>query len=69
MPRNAVLASTVVGIAAVIANYLLPDVFSYLIASSGAIALMMYMVIALTQYAVRRKGDRPTDVRMWGFPI
>lgn len=69
VPRNAVLASTVVGIAAVIANYLLPDVFSYLIASSGAIALMMYMVIALTQYAVRRKGDRPTDVRMWGFPI
>ncbi|MGD6747653.1 amino acid permease [Streptomyces sp. BH106] len=68
VPRNAVLASTVVGIAAVIANYLLPDVFSYLIASSGAIALMMYMVIALTQYAVRRKGERPTDVRMWGFP-
>ncbi|MFJ9176586.1 amino acid permease [Streptomyces sp. NPDC102360] len=68
VPRNAVLASTVVGIAAVIANYLLPDVFSYLIASSGAIALMMYMVIALTQYAVRRKGQRPTDVRMWGFP-
>ncbi|WP_425825757.1 amino acid permease [Streptomyces fractus] len=68
VPRNAVLASTVVGIAAVIANYLLPDVFSYLIASSGAIALMMYLVIALTQYAVRRKGERPTDVRMWGFP-
>ncbi|MFD7296854.1 amino acid permease [Streptomyces sp. NPDC059897] len=68
VPRNAVLASTVVGIAAVIANYLLPDVFSYLIASSGAIALMMYLVIALTQYAVRRKGERPTDVRMWCFP-
>ncbi|MFZ3566103.1 amino acid permease [Streptomyces sp. BH097] len=68
VPRNAVLASTVVGIAAVIANYLLPDVFSYLIASSGAIALMMYLVIALTQYAVRRKGEQPSDVRMWCFP-
>ncbi|MEV6313160.1 amino acid permease [Streptomyces sp. NPDC051840] len=68
VPRNAVLASTVVGIAAVIADYLLPEVFSYLIASSGAIALMMYMVIALTQYAVRRKGGRPAEVRMWGFP-
>ncbi|MFZ3598630.1 amino acid permease [Streptomyces sp. BH104] len=68
VPRNAVLASTVVGIAAVIANYLLPDVFAYLIASSGAIALMMYLVIALTQYAVRRKGERPSDVRMWCFP-
>lgn len=56
VPANAVVASTVIGIAAVIANYLLPEVFSYLIASSGAIALMMYMVIALTQYATRRKG-------------
>ncbi|MHB9757089.1 amino acid permease [Streptomyces sp. BYX5S] len=68
VPRNAVLASTVVGIGAVIANYLLPEVFSYLIASSGAIALMMYMVIALTQYAVRRKGGTPAEVRMWAFP-
>lgn len=68
VPRNAVVASTVVGIAAVIANYLLPDVFTYLIASSGAIALMMYMVIALTQYAVRRKDGAPAEVRMWGFP-
>ncbi|GAA2294953.1 amino acid permease [Streptomyces kunmingensis] len=68
VPRNAVVASTVIGIAAVIANYLLPSVFSYLIASSGAIALMMYLVIALTQYATRRKGGQPRDVRMWGFP-
>ncbi|MDX3056082.1 amino acid permease [Streptomyces sp. NE06-03E] len=68
VPANAVVASTVIGIAAVIANYLLPDVFSYLIASSGAIALMMYMVIALTQYATRRKRGRPDEVRMWAFP-
>lgn len=68
VPRNAVVASTVVGVVAVIANYLLPDVFSYLIASSGAIALIMYLVIALTQYANRRGGGRPAEVRMWGFP-
>ncbi|MEU1438567.1 amino acid permease [Streptomyces sp. NPDC005786] len=68
VPGNAVVASTVIGMAAVIANYLLPDVFSYLIASSGAIALMMYMVIALTQYATRRQGGQPAEVRMWGFP-
>ncbi|WP_299540786.1 amino acid permease [uncultured Streptomyces sp.] len=68
VPANAVVASTVIGIAAVIANYLLPEVFSYLIASSGAIALMMYMVIALTQYATRRKGGLPAEVRMWAFP-
>ncbi|MFI0241110.1 amino acid permease [Streptomyces sp. NPDC016845] len=68
VPRNAVVASTVIGVAAVIANYLLPGVFTYLIASSGAIALMMYLVIALTQYANRRKGGRPAEVRMWAFP-
>ncbi|MFC7466845.1 amino acid permease [Actinomadura keratinilytica] len=68
VPRNAVVASTVIGVAAVIANYLLPSVFTYLIASSGAIALMMYLVIALTQYATRRKGGQPAEVRMWGFP-
>ncbi|MFD8124863.1 amino acid permease, partial [Streptomyces albidoflavus] len=68
VPRNAVVASTVIGVAAVVANYLLPSVFTYLIASSGAIALMMYLVIALTQYATRRKGGQPAEVRMWGFP-
>ncbi|MFI2781294.1 amino acid permease [Streptomyces sp. ALB3] len=68
VPRNAVIASTVIGVAAVIANYLLPSVFTYLIASSGAIALMMYMVIAITQYATRRKEAEPGEVRMWAFP-
>ncbi|MEV6886573.1 amino acid permease [Streptomyces sp. NPDC051135] len=68
VPRCAVVASTAIGVAAVVANYLLPRVFTYLIASSGAIALMMYLVIALTQYATRRKAPRPSEVRMWGFP-
>ncbi|CAM5358931.1 Amino acid permease OS=Streptomyces tendae OX=1932 GN=F3L20_26530 PE=3 SV=1 [Streptomyces tendae] len=68
VPRCAVAASTAIGVAAVIANYVLPRVFTYLIASSGAIALMMYLVIALTQYATRRKAPRPSEVRMWGFP-
>ncbi|MCF2436195.1 hypothetical protein LV779_24885 [Streptomyces thinghirensis] len=45
-----------------IANYVLPGVFTYLIASSGAIALMMYLVIALTQYATRR-GEDPSRPR------
>ncbi|MFC6063683.1 amino acid permease [Streptomyces ochraceiscleroticus] len=68
VPRNAVAASTVVGIVAVIANYLLPKIFTYLLASSGAIALMMYLVIAVTQYATRRRQHGPTEVRMWLFP-
>lgn len=68
VPRNAVIASTVIGVVAVVANYLLPSVFTYLIASSGAIALMMYMVIAITQYATRRGQDGTPEVRMWLFP-
>ncbi|POX36882.1 GABA permease [Streptomyces sp. Ru73] len=68
VPRNAVAASTVVGIVAVLANYLLPKIFTYLLASSGAIALMMYLVIAVTQYATRRRSQEPGEVRMWLFP-
>jgi gamma-aminobutyrate permease len=71
VPRNAVAASTVIGIVAVVANYLLPGIFTYLLASSGAIALMMYMVIAITQYATRRHSraqDHTLGVRMWLFP-
>ncbi|WP_218037986.1 amino acid permease [Streptomyces lycii] len=68
VPRNAVVASTVIGLAAVVANYLVPEVFGYLLASSGAIALMMYMVIAITQYTTRRRQSDVSDVRMWLFP-
>ncbi|MFE7711864.1 amino acid permease [Streptomyces sp. NPDC057486] len=67
-PRTAVIASTAVGILAVGANYALPDVFTYLIASSGAIALITYLVIALTQYATGRRNDNTSEVRMWAFP-
>ncbi|MGI5467014.1 amino acid permease [Streptomyces sp. CA-132043] len=68
VPRNAVAASTVVGVVAVTANYVVPQVFTYLLASSGAIALMMYLVIAVTQYATRRRQEEPAEVRMWLFP-
>ncbi|MGV9633109.1 amino acid permease [Nocardia rhamnosiphila] len=71
VPRVAVIASTAIGMVAVIANYLLPQLFNYLLASSGAIALMMYLVIALTQYATRRKSrgeDHSLEVKMWLFP-
>ncbi|MBB4689531.1 amino acid permease [Amycolatopsis jiangsuensis] len=72
-PRRAVLASTVVGAVAVVVNYAVPDVFDYLLASSGAIALMMYLVIAITQYATRRSlRAQGTESRlespMWAFP-
>ncbi|MFR9729851.1 amino acid permease [Saccharopolyspora sp. MS10] len=72
-PRPAVLASTVIGAVAVVVNYAVPELFGYLLASSGAIVLMMYLVIAVTQFATRRAmRARGTESRlespMWAFP-
>ncbi|MGW8379068.1 amino acid permease [Streptomyces sp. ODS28] len=72
VPRRAVLASTAVGFLAVAGNYFLPErLFGYLMASSGAIALMMYLTIAVTQLAMRRRTDaagETPEVRMWLHP-
>ena len=60
------------GFLGVIGNYVLPGkIFGYLLASSGAIALFVYLVIALSQLKMRRElddaGTEPA-VRMWAFP-
>jgi GABA permease len=70
VPRVAVLASTAVGFLTVIANYVFPDaVFSTLLATSGAIALLVYLVIAVSQLRLRRRLEQDTlPVRMWGYP-
>jgi GABA permease len=72
VPRVAVLASTAVGFLAVIANYLFPDeVFAALLATSGAVALLVYLVIALSQLRLRRQLERSgarMPVRMWLYP-
>ncbi|KVE23346.1 GABA permease [Burkholderia singularis] len=71
-PRAAVLASTAFGFLTVIANYAMPEqVFSFLLATSGAIALLVYLVIAVSQLRMRAvldaNGVRP-PLRMWCFP-
>jgi GABA permease len=71
-PWVAVLASTAVGFLAVIGNYLLPEkIFGYLLATSGAVALFVYLAIAASQFVLGRRmraeGERP-PVRMWLFP-
>jgi GABA permease len=72
VPRVAVLASTVVGFLAVIANYAFPEaVFATLLATSGAIALLVYLVIAVSQLRLRGKLEADgvdMPVRMWGYP-
>ena len=71
-PWIAVLASMVVGFVAVIGNYVLPDkIFGYLLATSGAIALFVYLAIAASQFVLgRRMRERGegAPVRMWLFP-
>jgi GABA permease len=72
VPRFAVLASTAVGFLAVIANYVSPDkVFATLLATSGAVALLVYLCIAVSQLRLRAKLERDgvaMPVRMWAFP-
>src|SRR4051812_33923245 len=72
VPWVAVLASMVVGFLAVVGNYMLPEkIFAYLLATSGAIALFVYLAIAASQFvlgrAMRAKGEQ-APVRMWLFP-
>lgn len=71
-PWVAVLLSTAAAFIAVIANYLAPSVvFEFLLASSGAIALLVYLVIAASHLVLRKKREKAGDVltyRMWLFP-
>ncbi|NIF22255.1 GABA permease [Candidatus Pantoea multigeneris] len=71
-PWVAVLLSTAAAFLAVIANYLAPDaVFNFLLASSGAIALLVYLVIAISHLVLRKKREAAGEkmaFRMWLFP-
>ncbi|WP_331769929.1 amino acid permease (plasmid) [Embleya sp. NBC_00888] len=73
VPRNAVLASVVFGFVAVFFNYTSPEtVFDFLLNSSGAIALFIWLSICLTQLRMRRILEREAPekltVKMWLFP-
>ncbi|WP_461020528.1 amino acid permease [Streptomyces daliensis] len=73
VPRRALLAGTVVGFASVVAAWASPDVvFAFLINSYGAVALFVYLLIALAQVRMRRGLERTAPerltLRMWLFP-
>ncbi|KAF1009963.1 MAG: GABA permease [Pseudomonas fluorescens] len=71
-PYWAVLLSTGAAFLAVFANYVAPAaVFEFLLASSGAIALLVYLVIAVSQLRMRQKRTAAGEkiaFRMWLFP-
>ncbi len=71
-PYWAVLLSTGAAFLAVFANYVAPAaVFEFLLASSGATALLVYLVIAVSQLRMRgqreARGEKIT-FKMWLFP-
>lgn len=70
VPVGAILASTVVGYLSVVAAYTSPDtVFLFLLNSSGAVILFVYLLIAVSQLVLRRRTpDEDLVVRMWGYP-
>ncbi|MET7789747.1 amino acid permease [Streptomyces sp900116325] len=73
VPRAAILSSVVFGFVAVFFNYQWPDtVFQFLLNSSGAVALFVWLVICFTQLRMRgiilRESPEKLVVRMWLFP-
>ncbi|TPQ15631.1 amino acid permease [Streptomyces sporangiiformans] len=73
VPQTAILASVAFGFVAVGFNYLWPDtVFQFLLNSSGAVALFVWLVICFSQLKMRgiilRESPEKLVVRMWLFP-
>jgi GABA permease len=71
VPATAILASSVVGFLCVIAAALSPDtIFAFLLNSSGAVILFVYLLIAISQIVLRyRNSGTELRVKMWLFPV
>ncbi|MGW5324824.1 amino acid permease [Streptomyces sp. NPDC004014] len=73
VPRTAILASVAFGFVAVFFNYKFPDtVFLFLLNSSGAVALFVWLAICFSQLRMRRIIQREAPeklvVKMWLYP-
>jgi GABA permease len=71
VPATAILASSVVGFLCVIAAAVSPNtVFAFLLNSSGAIILFVYLLIAVSETVLRyRSPESELPVKMWMFPV
>jgi GABA permease len=71
VPYIAIVCSSVVGFLCVIMAWLAPgSVFLFLLNSSGAIVLFVYLLIALSQIVLRVKTPPENlRVKMWFFPV
>ncbi|MFG3494141.1 amino acid permease [Streptomyces sp. NPDC047928] len=73
VPRLAVLASCLFGFTCVLLSYWRPDdVFMWLLNMIGAIILVVWIFIAVSQLVLRRRLEREAPeklvVRMWAYP-
>jgi GABA permease len=73
VPLAAIVASVVFGFVAVFFNYKFPDsVFLFLVNSSGAVALFVWLVICFSQLRMRKiiQAEAPEKlvVKMWLYP-
>ncbi|MGU7774245.1 amino acid permease [Burkholderia sp. MR1-5-21] len=71
VPRAGVVASTLVGYACVVIAACWPDtVFQFLLNSSGAVFLFVYLMICLSQLKLRKQWEREGTLkfRMWLHP-
>jgi GABA permease len=73
VPARAILIASSIGFLSVIANVISPEkVFLFLLNSSGAVALFVYLLICCSQLVMRRRLEREDPerlkVRMWLYP-
>ena len=70
VPMAAILTSTVVGFLCVLAAAISPEtVFLFLLNSSGAVILFVYLLICFSQLVLRRRtAPELLKVRMWFYP-
>ncbi|HEX2739573.1 MAG TPA: amino acid permease [Rubrobacter sp.] len=73
VPMWAILAGTSFGYVSVVIYYFFPEnVFTWLINASGAIALFVYLLIAISELVMRRRLERDAperlQLKMWLYP-
>jgi GABA permease len=73
VPARAILLATSFGYVSVIAAALWPEtIFLWLVNSSGAVALFVYLLIAVSELRMRARLEREDpeklQVRMWAYP-
>jgi gamma-aminobutyrate permease len=74
VPARAILAGSAFGYLAIAASVLSPTlVFNFLVDASGAIALVLYLLVAVAELRLRAHWER-TDpsrlpIRMWAYPF